>query len=441
MQFKLPELGEGVYEGEVVRWIVSEGDAVKPGQTLLEVLTDKATMEVPAPFAGSIDKLLVQSGDKIEVGQAILEYQGKASGKADAKEEKTAKAEAKEEKSAKAEPREEKPAKTKPGPQRSEPDERNNGEAPSEAPSKRTPAPAHAKASNGPVKAAPSVRQMARKLGVDLAKIRGSGPDGRVLIDDLSTQIAAEPTKSTAPPPIADFGKPGTTIKFAGVRRKIAEHMVQAKHLIPHYAYVDECDVSDLVKLRASLKESFAEMGVKLTYLAFFVKAVVAALQEVPLVNASLNEEAGDIVLHDKYHIGIAVAAPMGLIVPVIHDADRKSLIEVAKEIERLTEEARAGKPKLEDLKGGTFTITSIGNLGGLFSAPIVNYPEVGILGVGKIVKRPVFDEHGQMKAADMVYLSFSFDHRVLDGAVGAAFGNAIMKRLQNPAVLLMGDV
>jgi 2-oxoisovalerate dehydrogenase E2 component (dihydrolipoyl transacylase) len=418
MQFKLPELGEGVYEGEVVRWNVKEGEAVKPGQTLLEVLTDKATMEVPAPFAGSIEKLLVQPGDKIDVGQPILDYQGKASGKAEEKEDK------------KVELKEEKPAKHKSVLSRSEPAARQNGEAPAKRVDKIT--------SNGPFKAAPSVRQLARKLGVDLAKIRGSGPDGRILIDDLSAQLAAEPKTAAPVLPSADFGKPGTTIKFAGVRRKIAEHMVQAKHLIPHYAYVDDCDVSDLVKLRASLKEAFADKGVKLTYLAFFVKAVVAALKEVPIVNASLNEEAGEIVLHDRYHIGIAVATPMGLIVPVIHDADQKSLIEVAKDIERLTEDARAGKAKLEDLKGGTFTITSIGNLGGLFSAPIVNYPEVGILGVGKIVKRPVFDEHGQVKPAEMVYLSFSFDHRVLDGSVGAAFGNAIMKRLQNPALLLI---
>jgi pyruvate dehydrogenase E2 component (dihydrolipoamide acetyltransferase)/2-oxoisovalerate dehydrogenase E2 component (dihydrolipoyl transacylase) len=172
--------------------------------------------------------------------------------------------------------------------------------------------------------------------------------------------------------------------------------------------------------------------------LAFFVKAVVAALQEVPIANASLDEGAGEILLHDHYHIGIAVAAPTGLIVPVIHDADKKSLAEIAAEIERLSTDARAGKSKLEDLKGGTFTVTSIGNIGGLFSAPIINHPEVGILGVGKIVKRPMFDEHGQVHAADMVYLSFSFDHRVLDGAIGAAFGNAVIAALQNPGRMLL---
>ena len=443
MQFKLPELGEGVYEGEAVRWLVKEGDAVKPGQGLLEVLTDKATMEVPAPFNGVIDKLLVEAGDKLEIGQAILEYQDKAGAGAKASSKDAGKSKQKE-------PSPDKNGASTAGAEDEEPtpesaDETVPAKVPTEKPApkrveKSAPHEAAAKKapSNGPIKAAPSVREMARKLDVDLAKVHGSGPDGRILLDDLSSAVADELKKPAPSAPAGDFGRPGTRIKFVGVRRKIAEHMVQAKHLIPHYAYVDECDVSDLVKLRASLKEPFAANGTKLTYLAFFVKATVEALKEVPIVNSSLNEEAGEIVLHDQYHIGIAVAAPAGLIVPVIHDADQKSLLEIAAEIERLSSDTRAGKPRLEDLKGGTFTITSIGNLGGLFSAPIVNHPEVGIMGIGKIVKRPVFDEHGQVRAADMVYLSFSFDHRVLDGAIGAAFGNAIVKQLQNPALMLM---
>jgi len=214
--------------------------------------------------------------------------------------------------------------------------------------------------------------------------------------------------------------------------------MVLSKHAAAHYSYVDECDVSELVKLRESLREPFAGKGVRLTYLAFVVKAVAGALKEVPIVNASLDEAAGEIVLHDRYHLGVAVATPGGLVVPVLHDADKLSLLETARTLERLSNDARAGKLRLEDLRGGTFTITSIGNIGGLFSTPIINHPEIGILGVGKIVKRPIFDEHGQVKAADMLYLSFSFDHRVLDGALGAAFGNAVVKHLQNPAAMLV---
>jgi len=227
-------------------------------------------------------------------------------------------------------------------------------------------------------------------------------------------------------------------MKLAGMRRRIAEHMVHSKHTIPHYSLIDECDVTDLVKLRAGLKDVYERLGVKMTYLAFFVKAVAAALKEVPIVNASLDDEKGEIVLHDRYHVGIAVATPTGLIVPVVRDADKKDLGSVAREIDRLSSEARAGKSRLEDLRGGTFTVTSVGNLGGLISTPVINHPEVGIMGVGKIVRRPVYDDAGQIRPAEMLYLSFSFDHRVVDGAVGATFGNAVLARLRNPAAMLV---
>jgi pyruvate dehydrogenase E2 component (dihydrolipoamide acetyltransferase)/2-oxoisovalerate dehydrogenase E2 component (dihydrolipoyl transacylase) len=285
------------------------------------------------------------------------------------------------------------------------------------------------------------VRLLARKLGIDLSRVRGSGPDGRILIEDLSPHLApAAEGQRPAAEPRPEYGTPGTRIKVQGVRRKIAEHMVLAKRTIPHYTYVDECDVTELVRLRESLRETYARAGLKLTYLAFFVKAAVAALRQVPLVNASLDEAAGEIVLHDRYHIGIAVATPNGLIVPVVRDADRKDLAEIAREVERLSTAARAGKTRLEDLRGGTFTITSVGNLGGLISTPVINHPEVGILGIGKIVKRPVFDAAGGVRPADLVYLSLSFDHRVLDGAIGAAFGNALIGQLQNPAALLLPE-
>jgi pyruvate dehydrogenase E2 component (dihydrolipoamide acetyltransferase)/2-oxoisovalerate dehydrogenase E2 component (dihydrolipoyl transacylase) len=237
-----------------------------------------------------------------------------------------------------------------------------------------------------------------------------------------------------------DYGRPGTRIRLLGLRRKIAEHMERSTRTIPHYGYVDECDVTELVRLRDSLKDVFARQGVKLTYLAFFVKAVVAALKEVPLVNATLDDAAAEIVLHDRYHIGIAVMTGAGLVVPVLRDADRKDLPAIARDIERLSGEARAGRSKLEDLRGGTFTISSVGNLGGLFSTPVINHPEVGILGLARVVRRPVFDASGQVKAADLMYLSFSFDHRVVDGAVGAAFANAIIRAIQKPAALLLPE-
>lgn len=410
MEFQLPELGEGVYEAEMVRWLVQPGDVVKPGQTLLEALTDKATMEVPAPFAGVIQKLLVESGQKLAIGQTVLTYDDKTV--------------------------------VPDAPPAGQPEIEAARAAPPAAPIQKSPASDGVSAPSA-IKAAPSVRLMARKLGVDLHQLQGSGPGGRILIEDLSHRVAASapalpPGDSVARGTPPEYGTPGTRIKLQGLRRKIAEHMVASMRTIPHYTYVDECDVTDLVKLRDSLKEPFAKKGVKITYLAFFVKAVAGALKEVPIVNASLNEEAGEIVLHDQYHIGVAVAVPGGLIVPVVRDADKRSVLEIAREIERLTNDARVGKSRLEDLRGGTFSITSIGNLGGLFSTPIIHHPQVGILGLGKIVRRPVFGEHGQIQPADLIYLSWTFDHRVLDGAVGTAFGNAILRQLRSPAALLV---
>ena len=405
MNFKLPELGEGVYEAELVSWLVKPGDTVQRGQNLMEVLTDKATMEVPSPFAGTIT-LNAKSGQQIKVGEVVLAY-NPARDRGRGGEGETALLLA---------PR--LPLCLSPPLLR-----------PATVPCAR-PAPLPVT-----VQAAPSVRQLARKLGIDLTHVSGSGPHGRILVDDVTRFVSAPAAAEGVPsrsrvPTTANRARASNCTDCAA---SIAERMVQSKTTIPHYSYIDECDVTDLVQLRESLRGSFAEAGVKLTYLAFFVKAAALALKEVPLVNASLDDKAEEIVLHDRYHIGIAVATPSGLIVPVVRDADRKDIAAIARDIERLSVEARAGKSKLDDLRGGTFTVTSIGNVGGLISTPIINPPEVGILGVGKVVKRPVFDAAGNVRPAEMVYLSFSFDHRVLDGAIGAAFGNAVIRRLQQP--------
>lgn len=406
MDFALPPVGEGLLEVELVRWLVSPGDTVKRGQSLMEVMSDKATMEVPSAFVGTVTATLAEPGTKIKVGQVVMRYETAES------------------------------AALAPG-------EHPAPVAVTPAPRVAAAVPVSAQPANSHVAAAPSVRLLARKLGVDLARVRGSGPGGRVLVEDLAhfvqpTGAAPAPAKP-APQPV-DYGKPGTRQKLVGLRRKIAEHMVEAKRTIPHYAYIDECDLTDLVRMRGQLKEPMAAHGVKLTYLPFFVKAVARALKDIPVVNSTLDETAGEIVLHAGYHVGIAVAAPNGLIVPVIRDADQKDIAAIAADIERLSGDARAGKSKLEDLKGGTFTVTSVGNIGGLISTPIINSPEVGILGVGKVTKRPVYDAAGNVRPADIAYLSFSFDHRVLDGAIGAAFGNAVIRRLQNPAALLLPE-
>jgi pyruvate dehydrogenase E2 component (dihydrolipoamide acetyltransferase)/2-oxoisovalerate dehydrogenase E2 component (dihydrolipoyl transacylase) len=418
MDFRVPDLGEGIYEAELVRWLVKPGDNVKRGQPLMEVMTDKATMEVPTPFSGKITAIHGQPGETIKVGSLMLTYDPVGG-------ESTA------------------PATAKPG--------RKGAKAKAAAPAveaqtslaQAEPASAHGNGA-ATIKAAPSVRLLARKLGLDLQTVRGSGPAGRILIDDLTSfvrQAPSAPEKNDKAPPQFDLGKPGTRIKLQGLRRLISEHMVRAKHTIPHYSYVDECDVTELVRLRAALRDTYERAGIRLTYLAFVVKAVVAALKEVPLVNSSLDDQTGEIVLHDQYNVGVAVAAPGGLIVPVIHNADRLDLGQLAREIEHKSDEARTGKARREDLKGGTFTVTSIGNLGGLISTPIINHPEVAILGLGKIVKRPTYDAAGNIRPSELMYLSFSFDHRVVDGAIGVVFGNAVMKRLTNPATLLVGEL
>ena len=407
MEFALPEIGEGVYEAELVRWLVETGATIKRGQPLAEVMTDKATMEVPSPFVGTVTALLAQPGQQIKVGQPLLRYESAAPAAQPVAAASTGKS------AATAAPA-------------SVPMPMPNGPVRSEVVGRL------------PVKAAPSVRHLARKLGIDLGGIHGSGPEGRILIEDLTPRIQAASTPAAPPEPVPDYGKPGTRIKMQGLRRTIAQRMALSKRTVPHYSYVDECDVTDLVKLRESLREPFTRAGVKLTYLAFFVKAVVAALKDVPIVNASLDEKADEIVLHDHYHIGIATATPAGLMVPVIRDADQKDIGTIAREIERLSAAARAGKARREELVGSTFTITSVGAYGGLIATPVINPPEVAILALGKIVKRPVYDDAGAIRPADLIYLSLSFDHRVVDGAVGAVFANAILKHLRNPAALLL---
>ncbi len=394
--FPLPPMGEGLYEVELVRWLVEPGDAVRRGQALMEVLSDKATMEVPSPFAGTIAETLPAVGTKIKVGEVVLKYESAS------------------------------PA--------SEPT------APA-AVELRLPPPEPAKTAPA---AAPSVRHLARKFAIDLTRVRGSGPGGRILLDDLAPLLRPPAPANGQPKPAEhfqfDIGRAGTQVKLAGVRKKIAEKMLASKRHIPHYSYIDECDFTEVVHLRQQLSEHFYKSNLKLTYLAFIVKAVTRALKDVPIVNATFDEDAQEVTLHDHYHVGIAVATPHGLLVPVIRDADRRDLANIAREIERLSDDARAGRAKHDDLRGGTFTITSIGSIGGLISTPIINHPEVGILGIGKIVKRPVYDEHGTLHPRDIGYLSFSFDHRLVDGAIGAIFGNAVKRHLEKPAVLLVGN-
>ncbi len=377
-------------------------------------------MELPAPFSGTVDALLAQAGQHIEVGQLLLRYSSASDGE---------------------EPR-----------ARVSTVEAPQGKPTEAAVSHRFPGAqrglADLNAGNGrqrrPISAAPAVRKMALSLGIDLANVPASGPAGRVLIEDLGAFVRDSPAVEKKQPrrsTVMDLGTPGQRIKLQGMRRSIADHMVASKKTIPHYSYIDECDVSELVALRNELKRPLYADGVKLTHLPFYIKAAVAALKQVPIINASLEETTGEIVLHDEYHIGIATATSKGLVVPVVHHADRKNLREMAADIERLIRSAQTGTISRSDLRGGTFTISSVGNIGGLVSTPIIHHPEVAIVAIGKIFKRPVFSDAGDLVPARITYLSFSFDHRVVDGSVGAIFGNAIIQQLRASALAGRGRV
>lgn len=425
MDYRVPELGEGLYEAELVSWYVQPGDQVRPGQNLAEVVTDKATMDLPAPFTGTIDRLAVPAGQVIQVGDLLLCYSPAGSEPPAARE---------------------RMAVTGDQVSADKLEGAERAVSPSSPPRETGKRPSSPPAADGPnggrrLRAAPAVRRMANALNVDLEHVKGSGPDGRVLISDLAAAAGNRrppASRSARSNPMLELGTAGTRVPMRGLRRQIAERMLLSSRTIPHYTYVDECNVTRMLQLLGELKRPLLRRHIRLSNLAFFVKAVVAALRQVPLVNATLEEETAEVILHDHYHIGVATSTSRGLVVPVIHDADQLDLPDVAGRIDQLTRAARDGRLTRDQLQGSTFTISSVGTIGGMVTTPIINHPEVAIMGVGKTFKRPVYDEQGQIVPANMVYLSFSFDHRVVDGSIGATFGNSVIQHLQNPATLLL---
>lgn len=425
-EFKLPDIGEGVHEGEIVQWLVQQGDFVKEDQAIVEVMTDKVTAEIPAPVSGIIQELRGKPGEVITVGSVIAVFGEEAEGEAKAGKSAGSQAEAAREAA------EEKTPKTTNG----------NGKSVAVATQERP-----EKASVGKAIAAPATRKLARELGLELANITGSGPRGRITPDDVkNAQGATSVISKTTVPPTAITGPEGfrsmgeRRVPFGGLRKKIAEHLVKSKQTAPHFAYVEEVDMSKLVAMRDDLIPVAEAEGVKLSYLPFVIKAVIAGLRKYPVLNSQLDEANKELVYKNDFHMGIAVATEQGLIVPVVKHADQKNLFELAAEIKTLAEKARAGKLALEDLKGGTFTLTSIGSIGGLFGVPIINYPEVAIMGVNKIEKRPVvrqIDGQDQIVIREMMHLSISCDHRVVDGAEAALFVKEVIQYLENPARLI----
>ena len=395
--FKLPDLGEGVGEAEIDRWLVEEGQEIAEDDPLVEVITDKATAEIPSPFAGVVNRIHHDAGSVVPVGTVLVTI-GE-----DARSGSTSNA----------------PPPPPPVASVESVESVESVGRPSE----------DVTSSNGEdsVKAMPPVRKLARDLNVDLARVSGSGPGGRILRTDVEAQAGSISPGSAST---------GRREPLRGVRRTIAQRMSEAHRIVPPVTHVEECDVTELDATRKLANERNPE-DPKLTFLPFIVKAVVTALKDYPAMNASLDEDAQEIVFHDNYDIGVAVDTDAGLTVPVIRDADGKRLVQIAADIERFAREARAGTLKSDDLRGGTFTVTSPGPFGGLMATPIVFHPQSGILGVHRAIERPVVRD-GQIVIRKMMNLSVTFDHRVLDGMTAAKFVLDVVTLLEHPAVLAL---
>ena len=446
-EFKLPDLGENIASGDVVSVFVSEGDVVKPGQALLEVETDKAVIEVPCPPGGRIAKVLVKKGDTVTVGQAlvVLDAAGAGSASAPAAAPKPAPAAA---------PTPAPPAPVaQPAPQPAAAARPTAAPAPARPEPASQPAPVQAVAAGGGQAeaavaavepAGPAVRRLARELGVDLARVRGTGPSGRIIREDVIAAVrqasAAGPAGRSRPDSGAterdDWG-PIRREQMSRMRKTIAANMARSVATIPHLTNFDDADVTELEHLRKASAAEYAKSNLKLTALSFVIKAVSLSLRQHPAVNASVDMEKGEIVYKDYVNVGLAVDTPRGLVVPVLRDCDQLSIPQVAQAIADTAEKAKNAQYGIEDLRGGTFTISNLGAVGGAYSTPIINWPEVAILLVGRSRRMPVVHED-RIEPRLMMPLSLSYDHRVIDGALAARFLNEVIGYLESPGRLLL---
>ena len=425
-EFKLPDIGEGIHEGEIVKWFVKPNDEVNEDDVLAEVQNDKAVVEIPSPVKGKVLELKVEEGTVATVGQTIitfdapgyedLQFKGDESGEAKAEEA-----------------------------------EKQETDAPAEA------AKANEQADADPNKrviAMPSVRKYAREKGVDIVNVSGSGKNGRVLKEDIDSFLnggtagdaqaaqaeeKAEPAaqKPAAAVQVPEGEFPETREKMSGIRKAIAKAMVNSKHTAPHVTLMDEVDVTNLVAHRKQFKQVAADQGIKLTYLPYVVKALTSALKKYPVLNTSIDDNTDEIIQKHYYNIGIAADTEKGLLVPVVKNADRKAVFEISNEINELATKARDGKLAPAEMKGASCTITNIGSAGGQWFTPVINHPEVAILGIGRIAEKAVVRD-GEIVAAPVLALSLSFDHRMIDGATAQNALNHIKRLLNDPQLILM---
>ncbi|MBM7705273.1 pyruvate dehydrogenase E2 component (dihydrolipoamide acetyltransferase) [Chryseomicrobium aureum] len=453
-EFRLPDIGEGIHEGEIVKWFVKAGDEINEDDILCEVQNDKAVVEIPSPVKGKVEEVLVEEGTVAVVGDVLvridapgyedLKFKGDDKEDAPSKTEEqvqaTAEAGQDVDKAPAAESKETEKQETKEQPEPVEQKEKPKG-------SER-------------IIAMPSVRKFARDNGVEISEVSGSGKNGRIMKEDIEdfmngdqspkaeasgpaaeTEAATETAKEEAPkkstPQVSEGEFPETREKISGIRKAIAKAMVHSKHTAPHVTLMDEVDVTELVAHRKKFKEIAAEKEIKLTYLPYVVKALVSTLREFPALNVSYDDDAQEIVHKHYYNIGIAADTEKGLLVPVIKNADRKSMFAISDEINTLATKARDGKLSPQEMKGASCSITNIGSAGGQWFTPVINHPEVAILGIGRISEKPVI-KNGEIVAAPVLALSLSFDHRMVDGATAQHALNHIKRLLGNPEHLLM---
>jgi pyruvate dehydrogenase E2 component (dihydrolipoamide acetyltransferase) len=447
-QLVLPDIGEGVVEAEILKWLVAPGDVVEEDQPIVEVMTDKATVVIPSPRRGRVARLCWSVGELAKVHAPLVELDGE--GERPASERKASGL----------------------GPQASE----------KQAPGLRPQAPGQRKAL-----ATPAVRAMAREMGLDVDDIEGTGPGGRVTKDDLAaakgrrngharipTAASATPTASSTPtatptatptstststptpnaeaaappearglrpeasPPRPEASSPDAAserLPLRGLRRRMAEHMARAKRTAAHFTFVEQCDATELVRVKDRIAAAAHDEGVKVTFLPFVLKAAVAALRKHPHLNATMDEERAELIVHRRYDLGVAASTGEGLAVPVVRGVDRRSILDLARELERLGAAARAGRIAPEDLGRSTFTVTSLGALGGLFATPVLNHPEVAILGIHRIRPTPVARD-GQVVVRDVMHVSVTCDHRVVEGHAAAAFAYDVIRLLEAPELL-----
>ncbi|MEK5039708.1 dihydrolipoamide acetyltransferase family protein [Sporosarcina sp. FSL K6-3457] len=434
-EFRLPDIGEGIHEGEIVKWFVAKGDKINEDDTLLEIQNDKSVVEIPSPVTGTVTEIYVTEGTVSVVGDLLITFDAPGYENVGGE--------------SQAEPEAAPVAAAQPAPAVQE-------EAAAPAVNTQEQAVVNADP-NRRVVAMPSVRKFAREKNVDISLVAGTGKNNRVVKADIlafldggQAQVAApaavageveqtdNATQAAAPAPVNLEGEfPETREKMSGMRKAIAKAMVNSKHTAPHVTLIDEVDVTELVAHRKKFKDIAAERDIKLTYLPYVVKALVSTLREFPALNTSLDDETQEIIQKHYYNIGIAADTERGLLVPVVKHADRKSIFAISDEINSLAVKARDGKLSAAEMKGASCSITNIGSAGGQWFTPIINHPEVAILGIGRIAEKPIV-KNGEIVAAPMLALSMVFDHRVIDGATGQQALNHLKKLLGNPELLLM---